>query len=62
MPQDDAKYVGLGLLIESLVTGLGSFRTLAQTQAAQLQEKDGQIRALQAALAAKQEQEAKPDA
>lgn len=53
-PQAEAKYVGLGLMVESLTTAVGSFRALAQQQVAQLQAKDALIKELQDKLAALQ--------
>ena len=49
---DESKYVGLGLMYETMCQAIGSFRSLAQKQAQQLSEQAARIQSLESKLAA----------
>jgi hypothetical protein len=50
-PQLEARYLGLGLLMDSLAVSMGSYRTLAIQQTKQLQEMQARIDTLEKAQA-----------
>jgi hypothetical protein len=58
-PQAEAKYIGMGLLFESMSQAIGSFRALSVRLAQQHQEKDTKIKELEDKLA--QLQAVKPE-